>query len=315
MHANGIVHGGLYPGSIRINRSTPLSIKLSDIGLDSYVDLENAKEREYYACHPAPSISEPMPKHDTWSAGVVGLNLILPGGLPPRRNLFHYDQSAWTASMAAQAKSFHASQKPGFKKDAALFLTRVLQHDYRERLSAEECLQDPWIRLGKMSISDSQDPSDPFFYRSGGDAPLEILGGVEDHEGSGEVREIAEPRTVRSKGKQPQGLRQTGDTPSSILQQQRAGTSQSLGYAGVIPTHSRRTSVTPSSSSHQQRRQQIATPRSLVDSSVTPAKPRYRDIKPSESISRQSSDPIPGITVRGEYTLKKRARYAHPRKV
>ena len=130
LHANGIVHGGLYPGSIRILHSAPLSISLSDIGLHSYVDLENPKERGYYLSQPTPDISEPMPKHDTWSAGVVRLYLILPGGLPPRPKRFPYDQSAWMAFIATRAKSFHAGKKPGWIKEAALFLTRVLKHDY-----------------------------------------------------------------------------------------------------------------------------------------------------------------------------------------
>ena len=304
MHANGIVHGGLYPGCIRIKHSSPWSIRLSDIGLHSYVDLENAEERGYYLSQPTPDISEPMPKHDTWSAGVVGLSLILPGGLPPRPKRFPYDQFAWIAFIAARAKSFHAGQKPGWTKDAALFLTRVLKHDYRKRLTAEECLQDPWIWLWQLPVSDSQDLSDPFYIQDG-DSPLETLGEVEDDEGSGEVTEIEEPRTVTSKGKQRQESRQTSVTPSSSLQQQRTTTPRSLGCAGVIPTHSRHTSVTPSSSSHQQR---SATPRSLGSSRVTPTNPRYRNIIPSESTSRQSSDPTSDLTIRGNYTLKAHGR-------
>lgn len=113
LHTNGMVHGGLYPGSIRIKHSAPWSIKLSDIGLHSCVELENPRERGYYASQPIPGISEPTPKHDTWSAGVVGLYLILPGGLPPSPKRFPYDQSAWTAFMAARAKSFYASRPRG----------------------------------------------------------------------------------------------------------------------------------------------------------------------------------------------------------
>lgn len=179
LHANGIVHGSIHPGSIRISGSNPWSIRLSDIGLHSYVELDDSQRRGYYASHTPPGSSGPTPKHDTWSAGVVGLSLILPGGLPPRPKRFPYNQSAWAAFMAARAKSFHES-RPNGRLDASLFLTRVLKHDFHERLTAEECLQDRWIRLWHLPILDFPDPSDPFSYIPGFDRPLETINEVEN---------------------------------------------------------------------------------------------------------------------------------------
>ena len=44
-HPNGTIHGGLYPGSIKLKHYGPWSIQLPDIGLRPYVDLEDSKER------------------------------------------------------------------------------------------------------------------------------------------------------------------------------------------------------------------------------------------------------------------------------
>ena len=301
LHTNGIIHGSLYPGCIRIKCSDPWLISLSDIGLYSYVDLEDPQERGYYASQPTPGISEPT-KHDTWSAGVVGLNLILPGGLPPRPKQSPYDQSAWAAFMAARAKSFHASRPIG-KQEASLFLTRVLKHDYRERLTAEECLQDPWIRIWHLPITDSLDPSDPFFYIPDYDSLLETIDEVENDQESGKDTDTEDQGTVTSKGKQPQRSRDMKVMPSSNLHHQGNATPKSIGRPGVIPTNARDTRVTRSKSSNKQR------------SPYPPTKPRPRTIKPSDSISRQNSATPSDSTIRVERNPESGRSRDQPRKV
>lgn len=152
LHDKSIVHGGLYPGNIGIKRSDPWLIKLSDIELHPHVELEESEERRLYESQPRPGHSLPVPLSDTWSAGVVGLSLLSPSGLPrsPVRN-----RHAWTQILVQEAKDFYAAQKssPGRKEDAALFLTRVLKYAYFERLTADECLQDPWIQLWRLPFS------------------------------------------------------------------------------------------------------------------------------------------------------------------
>ena len=311
LHANDIIHGSLYPGSIRIKRTDTWSISLSDIGLHSYVDLENSQERGFYASQPTPSIFEPMPKHDTWSVGIVGLYLILPGGLPPRPKHFPYDQSAWMAFMAARARSYHASRPRG-KQDASLFLTRVLKYDYRERLTAEECLQDRWIQLWHLPFPDSLDPSDPFFDIADIDSPLETINEVMNYQGSGKDLETEDPGTVTWKGKQPQRSRDMRVTPSSDSYGQGTAIPQSVKHPGVIPTHSHHTRVTRSSSSNKQR---SPTPQSLAHSGVTPTKPRSRNSKVSESINRQCPATLSDSAIHGEHTPESSRGRARPHEV
>lgn len=220
LHANGLVHGGLCPDSIRIKRSDRWSIKLSDIGLHPYVDLEGSKERELYASQSNRYVHKPVPVLDAWSAGVVGL--ILLSGPPHRLANPKYTQSDWTGALVIRAAAFHANETsgPGGKKDAALFQTRVLKYAYGERLTAEECLQDPWIQRRRLPILDDREyaaePNDQLDFSQGGSFPRGPSSKVrsvheevddeeaDDEEGSGEDTETEEPRTSASKGRQPQ---------------------------------------------------------------------------------------------------------------
>ena len=155
LHAHEIVHGSVYPAVVKIRRSCPWSIRLSDIGLHPYVDLENQEERELYLSQPHQGNHIPVPVSDTWSAGVIGLALLSPGGLPARSMNQTSNQTSWTRALAKRARAFYDTEKtgPGLKQDAALFLTRVLRYLHSERLTAEECLQDPWIQRRQLSIS------------------------------------------------------------------------------------------------------------------------------------------------------------------
>lgn len=228
LHANDIVHGGLYPSSIRISHSSPWSIKLSDIGLLPFVDLEGSKEREMYASNRKQGLRYSRPVMDTWSAGVVGLNLLSPNGLPPRPVKGKGPQSRWVEGLAKAANDFHSAEmlRPEGKKEAAFFLTRVLKFEFSERLTAEQCLQDPWIK---------HRPKD-----------------AEDAEGSGDDTETEEPRTTVSKDKQRQTSRHTSVASSGSLNWQLSGTRQSLGCSEGTPTGSRHTSIEPTDSVSRQ---------------------------------------------------------------
>ena len=252
LHTNGIVHGGLYPGNIKIKHSHPWYIKLSDIGLHPYVELDNSNERALYASQSKQPRGKPVPVIDTWSAGVVGLDLLRPGGLPPRSTHWAYKQHSWTTFLVERVKAFHAIEKhgPNGKKDAALFLTRVLKFEYSERLTAEECLQDPWIQLRRLPYrqEDSQDSNDSFYSFQTGS----VYEDAKEEQGSGEDTETEEPLTSKSKGKQPQTSRDRSVVPFSNQHRQRTATPQNRRYSGALPQGSRHTSVEPSDSVSRQ---------------------------------------------------------------
>ncbi|CAF9919808.1 MAG: hypothetical protein ALECFALPRED_001307 [Alectoria fallacina] len=252
LHTNGIVHGGLYPGNIKIKHSHPWPVKLSDIGLHPYVELDNSKERKLYASQSKQGRSRLVPVIDTWSAGVVGLSLLRSGGLPPRSTHWAYKQHSWTTFLVERATAFHANEKPrpNGKKDAALFLTRVLKFEYSERLTAEECLQDPWIQLRRLPYDreDSQNTDDSFYSFQTGS----IYEDAKEDQGSNEDIDTEEPRTCTSKGKQPQTSRDRSAVPSSSQHRQGSATPQNRRYSGALPQASRYTSVEPSDSVSRQ---------------------------------------------------------------
>lgn len=144
LHAHDIIHGGVYPGSIRFNRpSAPYKwkIQLSDVCLSPYVELDDEEERQLYATQRVGS-SNPLPVWDTWSAGVVGLLLLSPDGLPTRKRA--WTQLKWTTTVMNRAVDFH-DKPPAGREEASRFISSVLKVEYDERLPAKICVQDPWL--------------------------------------------------------------------------------------------------------------------------------------------------------------------------
>ena len=226
LHENGMIHGSLYPGSIRFEHpSKPWNVQLSDIGLYPYVELDNQQERQLYATQ-RPAASNPSPKWDTWSAGVVGLVLLSPDGLPTRNR--RHTQLTWTKTVANRAVDFRTAH-PTVKNKAARFITSVLKVEFDERLSAEEYLQDPWLREIKdeEGIDESTETSET------NEAEEEV---------SGEDTETEEPRSSLSKGKQPLYARRASSS-SQHRQPSRTPISKGKQQQQQQPQRSRRTSI------------------------------------------------------------------------
>ena len=169
LHAKGMVHGGLCPDSIRIERYKPWSIKLSDIGLHPQVMLGNAEERELYT-NQVRDICLPTPAGDIWSAGVVGLRVAWPDGFPTPSEYWPNEehkakwspltwsrfQSDWMQKVADQASTLLRSKSPSTegRTDVATLLTHMLT--FTNQFTAEQCLQDKWIRYCYIPPPDEQ---------------------------------------------------------------------------------------------------------------------------------------------------------------
>lgn len=225
LHENNIVHGSLYPGSIRIKHSNPWSIKLSDICLHPYVGLDDQEERQLYASQGANGSHTQTPLWDIWSAGVVGLELLSSDGLPPRSPRKHASQQRWTEALVDQAIAFlhHERPSPEGKREAAQFLTRVLKVEFADRLTAKECLQDPWLGLWRMHYDREESPDSD---------DTSTVENPKIQEGSGEDTETGQPSASKSKGKQPVYARPIA-----------AGPSRTPISKGKQPLHSPRNSV------------------------------------------------------------------------
>ena len=231
LHENGIIHGCVCPGSILIEHSSPWSIKLTDIGLYPYVEFEDQEERALYASQKDGSTSKPVPVWDTWSAGVIGLELLSSDGLPPRPTKPNYTQRGWVIRVANRAIAFRNAEKPSPEgnKEAALFLTRVLEVELLDRLTAEKCLQDTWLKHWRMPASDDE----------------EVLEEVTvEEKGSDEVTETEDPRSSISKGKQPLRARRSSVTSPGHQPRRPSITPRSPISKGKQPLHARRPSIT-----------------------------------------------------------------------
>ena len=209
LHENNFVHGSLYPGSIRFESpSNPWTVKISDIGLYPYVELDNPEERQLYASQRL-GTGLPSPVWDTWSAGVVGLLLLNPDGLPTRKR--SHSQRQWAITVENHAVDYR-NQDPTVKKKAARFITSVLKVEYEERLSAEEYLQDPWLKPKRLPTGfywdESSDPHNSPSYEEPKDEDesedsTETEDTIEAEEVSDEDTETEEPRSSQAKGKRP----------------------------------------------------------------------------------------------------------------
>lgn len=98
LHEHGVIHGSICPSSVMIERSSPWSIKLSDIGLSPYVELEDQNDRALYATQKEGNSIKAKEVGGTWSAGVIGLELL--GSLPPRPARKKHSQRQWVITVA-----------------------------------------------------------------------------------------------------------------------------------------------------------------------------------------------------------------------
>ena len=283
LHENGMIHGSLYPGSIRFEHpSKPWNVQLSDIGLYPYVELDNSQERQLYATQ-RPAASNPSPKWDTWSAGVVGLVLLSPDGLPTRNR--RHTQLTWTKTVANRAVDFRTAH-PTVKNKAARFITSVLKVEFDERLSAQEYLQDPWLK----EIKDEE----------GIDESTETSETNEAEEVSGEDTETEGPRSSLSKGKQPQYARRAS---FSSQHRQPSRTPISKGkQQQQQPQRSRRTSI--GTSSHHLR-QQSMTPQNMPSSPTTLIGSRHTTVE--RSMTPQNIPPSPSTLIGSRHTTVERS--------
>ena len=247
LHKNGFVHGSLYPGSIRFKGPTKSwSVQLSDIGLYPYVELDNQEERQIYATQRL-GTGLPLPVWDTWSAGVVGLMLLSPNGLPTRKP--RQSQRTWTTTLADRAVDFRNAHPTTVSNKAAQFIASVLKVEYHERLSAEECLEDPWLKPKRLptgfyaneSASGNQSlPHEEIKDEEESDESTETEERYQAEEVSGEDTETEEPRSSQSKGKQPVYARRAS---FGNQHRQPSRTPISKGKQQQQPQRARRTSI------------------------------------------------------------------------
>jgi len=134
-HENGVCHRDIKDENIIVCLET-LRVKIIDFGCavassgDNYL-IDFAGTDEFYPPEYFEKGRYKGKSVDTWSLGVV-VYLMLEGELPfskPR-------QANWTLKFRSSSRYSETCRK---------FITRLLEYDENVRLSAVECLQDPWL--------------------------------------------------------------------------------------------------------------------------------------------------------------------------
>jgi serine/threonine protein kinase len=171
IHSRGIMHRDLKPENILLaSKVSNTEIKISDFGLarcssdfprrlprsssicgsDFYLAPEVIKQEEYGR------------EIDIWAAGVITY-VVLSGSLPFFHNVLHklYRQ------IVERDLSFPEQAWKSVSKGARDFVLRLLQCRAGDRLTAEQCLNHPWLRGVNGNNSFTSQNSDGNLARSG----------------------------------------------------------------------------------------------------------------------------------------------------
>uniref|UniRef100_H1A4K0 non-specific serine/threonine protein kinase n=1 Tax=Taeniopygia guttata TaxID=59729 RepID=H1A4K0_TAEGU len=149
LHANQVIHRDIKSGNILLGRDG--SVKLADFGLCGLLSLEQSKRRSMVGTTwwMAPEVvrREPYgPKVDTWSLGIVGIEMAT-GEAPYIRENSH------TASYLIGKQGVPDLHKLGLPSGLCEFLGCCLQMDVDRRGSAEELLQHPFLQSAEPLLS------------------------------------------------------------------------------------------------------------------------------------------------------------------
>lgn len=158
MHKKNIVHRDIKPENILMESKDPsnINLKITDFGFAKCYDPEEGGLTETLGSplYMAPEIIKKLPYDcsvDVWALGV--LTYIMLSGKPPFKGKtkdevfvqittknINYSSDIWKAN----------------SKEAKTFVKRLLVRDPKQRATAEELLQDPWIlnNLDQNEISE-----------------------------------------------------------------------------------------------------------------------------------------------------------------
>lgn len=144
-HANGIVHRDIKPENFMFKTKDALNLKMIDLGLSMHYDQGTKVEGQTGTIlYMAPEMFTGTPynhKCDIWACGVV-LFMLLSG------EMLFPDEGAITMDLIADPKYLEGrlNRLEGVSKGAKTFLHKLLQHDPKDRPSAQVCLSHSFIQ-------------------------------------------------------------------------------------------------------------------------------------------------------------------------
>uniref|UniRef100_A0A0G4IFX6 Calcium-dependent protein kinase 1 n=1 Tax=Chromera velia CCMP2878 TaxID=1169474 RepID=A0A0G4IFX6_9ALVE len=152
-HCHNIVHRDLKPENfLFLNKEKNSPLKIIDFGLAAYWQpgqiLKTKAGTPYYV---APQVlrGEYGRECDLWSAGVIMYILLC--GYPP----FHGDSDKEILTKVKKGKySFNEADWKDISGDAKDLIQKLLTYEPKERTTAEQALNHPWIKSNAASASD-----------------------------------------------------------------------------------------------------------------------------------------------------------------
>ncbi|CAH8476870.1 unnamed protein product [Dicrocoelium dendriticum] len=147
IHTQGVLHLDLKPENILCLSRTSFKTKIIDFGLARFYD-----GKELCVLFGTPEFVSPevisyepvTPAADMWSLGVICYVML--SGLSP---FMGDSQSETLSNILRVTYDFNYPEFDDISDYAKNFIRKLLVRDPRKRLTASECLQDPWIKRKK----------------------------------------------------------------------------------------------------------------------------------------------------------------------
>ncbi|XP_058204861.1 CDPK-related kinase 1-like isoform X3 [Rhododendron vialii] len=159
-HLQGVVHRDLKPENFLFTSKDEHSpLKAIDFGLSDYVKpderLNDIVGSAYYV---APEVLHRSygPEADMWSIGVIAY-ILLCGSRP----FWARSESGIFRAVLKAEPSFDEAPWPSLSSEAVDFVKRLLNKDYRKRLTASQALSHPWL----ANYHDVKIPLDMIIYK------------------------------------------------------------------------------------------------------------------------------------------------------
>ena len=147
MHKKNIAHRDIKPENILMESKDPnnINLKITDFGFAKCYDPKEGGLTETLGSplYMAPEIIKKLPYDssvDVWAVGV--LTYIMLSGKPPFKGK---TKDEVFLEITSKNISYSSEIWKTNSKDAKAFVKRLLIRDPRQRSTAEELLQDPWI--------------------------------------------------------------------------------------------------------------------------------------------------------------------------
>lgn len=159
-HLQGVVHRDLKPENfLYVSKDEHCQLKAIDFGLSDYVKpderLNDIVGSAYYV---APEVLHRSygTEADMWSIGVIAY-ILLCGSRP----FWARTESGIFRAVLKADPSFDETPWPSLSSDAVDFVKRLLNKDYRKRLTAAQALSHPWL----ANCPDIKIPLDMIIYK------------------------------------------------------------------------------------------------------------------------------------------------------